>query len=575
MSHIYLTFPSETSFTDEDVSYYFSDFGTVEDVRIPYQQQRMYGFVTFSNAETVRIILARGNPHFICDSRVLVKPYKEKGKILQNKWQQQHLQQLLETGSYSASSSPSGMDLFECHLGPRMLPRNTQEMMRISIGSPAHLPPRFNYSLLFQPESSMEEATEGFSALVSPLGKLIDERRREEAGESKGKDYSGCEQRWVPYVEEAFVAFARCVRRSKLVGIGFVEDYYPNRVAMQFGFSQDLPGLVTHHSCNFTEKEAWDDYNKSLVGGKLYMPSRLASGSITARYRDWWSKSVSQFLGFEDSNETCDARNRVVDDDAFSPEVLPLSEVLQKMGEGFPEKLKRPRKLRIARRMESEIKKCKTGGCGESVVIDVPLSELFHKELARRPSEDLRDKRRKRAREDNDDDDENHMDSCDDIYESYDMTIAQLVKYRKKDGGDASGSLGIRRRDNNDSRVCQELASGDDETVAPQEIEPQNDEEEIRSVEEGITILIPCVGDTVMPPTCDDEVDVNGRNNLEKKKKKKKTLVNDGTKEPECLLHDDEKEEDERRLNQRKLTTEELALNLEALYEGGEDFGNN
>ncbi|KAF2607378.1 hypothetical protein F2Q68_00043575 [Brassica cretica] len=191
--------------------------------------------------------------------------------------------------------------------------------------------------------------------------------------------------------------------------------------------------LVTHHSCNFTEKEAWDDYNKSLVGGKLYMPSRLASGSITARYRDWWSKSVSQFLGFEDSNETCDARNRVVDDDAFSPEVLPLSEVLQKMGEGFPEKLKRPRKLRIARRMESEIKKCKTGGCGESVVIDVPLSELFHNELARRPSEDLRDKRRKRAREDNDDVDENHMDSCDDIYESYDMTIAQLVKYRKKD----------------------------------------------------------------------------------------------------------------------------------------------
>ncbi|CDY49805.1 BnaC06g04640D [Brassica napus] len=112
ITQIYLTFPSETSFTDEDVSYYFSDFGTVEDVRIPYQQQRMYGFVTFSNAETVRIILARGNPHFICDSRVLVKPYKEKGKILQNKWQQ-----LMERGSYSASSSPSGMDLYECHLG--------------------------------------------------------------------------------------------------------------------------------------------------------------------------------------------------------------------------------------------------------------------------------------------------------------------------------------------------------------------------------------------------------------------------------------------------------------------------
>ncbi|ESQ30327.1 hypothetical protein EUTSA_v10011419mg [Eutrema salsugineum] len=58
---IYLTFPSESSFTDSDVSHYFSEFGAVEDVRIPYQQQRMYGFVTFANAETVRSILARGN----------------------------------------------------------------------------------------------------------------------------------------------------------------------------------------------------------------------------------------------------------------------------------------------------------------------------------------------------------------------------------------------------------------------------------------------------------------------------------------------------------------------------------
>jgi len=55
----------------------------VQDVRIPYQQKRMFGFVTFLHSETVRIILARGNPHFICDSRVLVKPYKEKGRILE------------------------------------------------------------------------------------------------------------------------------------------------------------------------------------------------------------------------------------------------------------------------------------------------------------------------------------------------------------------------------------------------------------------------------------------------------------------------------------------------------------
>lgn len=53
----------------------------MQDVRIPYQQKRMFGFVTFVYAETVRLILAKGNPHFVCDARVLVKPYKEKGKV--------------------------------------------------------------------------------------------------------------------------------------------------------------------------------------------------------------------------------------------------------------------------------------------------------------------------------------------------------------------------------------------------------------------------------------------------------------------------------------------------------------
>lgn len=50
-------------------------------MRIPYQQKRMFGFVTFVFPETVKMILAKGNPHFVCDARVLVKPYKEKGKV--------------------------------------------------------------------------------------------------------------------------------------------------------------------------------------------------------------------------------------------------------------------------------------------------------------------------------------------------------------------------------------------------------------------------------------------------------------------------------------------------------------
>ncbi|KAL2898343.1 Zinc finger CCCH domain-containing protein 46 [Bienertia sinuspersici] len=78
---IYLTFPADSTFREEDVSSYFGIYGPVQDVRIPYQQKRMFGFVTFVYAETVKIILAKGNPHFVCDARVLVKPYKEKGKV--------------------------------------------------------------------------------------------------------------------------------------------------------------------------------------------------------------------------------------------------------------------------------------------------------------------------------------------------------------------------------------------------------------------------------------------------------------------------------------------------------------
>eukprot|EP00268_Persea_americana_P049086 TRINITY_DN522_c4_g2_i2.p1 TRINITY_DN522_c4_g2~~TRINITY_DN522_c4_g2_i2.p1 ORF type:complete len:493 (+),score=71.90 TRINITY_DN522_c4_g2_i2:177-1655(+) len=78
---IYLTFPADSTFREEDVSNYFSIYGPVQDVRIPYQQKRMFGFVTFVYPETVKLILAKGNPHFVCEARVLVKPYKEKGKV--------------------------------------------------------------------------------------------------------------------------------------------------------------------------------------------------------------------------------------------------------------------------------------------------------------------------------------------------------------------------------------------------------------------------------------------------------------------------------------------------------------
>ncbi|KAH9611520.1 hypothetical protein KSS87_008465 [Heliosperma pusillum] len=123
---IYLTFPADSSFKEEDVSNYFNKFGPVQDVRIPYQQKRMFGFVTFVFPETVKIILAKGNPHFVCDSRVLVKPYKEKGKLPDKK---QHLHQL-ERGDFSCSS-PSGHDCrepYDFQPGGRVM-YSTQEML--------------------------------------------------------------------------------------------------------------------------------------------------------------------------------------------------------------------------------------------------------------------------------------------------------------------------------------------------------------------------------------------------------------------------------------------------------------
>jgi len=110
----------------------------------------MFGFVTFVYPETVKLILSKGNPHFVCDARVLVKPYKEKGKV-PDKYR--HLfslilrylflscylecffnvfmflvilrkQQQVDRGDFSPSGTPTGLDArdqFDLQLGMLML----------------------------------------------------------------------------------------------------------------------------------------------------------------------------------------------------------------------------------------------------------------------------------------------------------------------------------------------------------------------------------------------------------------------------------------------------------------------
>lgn len=57
-------------------------FGPVNDVRLSSQEKRTYGFVSFLHPESVSELLMIRNPHYICGSRVLVKPYKEKTRVV-------------------------------------------------------------------------------------------------------------------------------------------------------------------------------------------------------------------------------------------------------------------------------------------------------------------------------------------------------------------------------------------------------------------------------------------------------------------------------------------------------------
>ncbi|KAH9328855.1 hypothetical protein KI387_000963, partial [Taxus chinensis] len=123
---IYLTFPAESTFTEEDVSNYFRTYGPVQDVRIPYQQKRMFGFVTFVFPETVKTILAKGNPHYVCGARVLVKPYREKGKH----GDRRYTTEKPEHSKYMPAAYNLDVD-YDLQLGPRIT--GNSEMIRTQL----------------------------------------------------------------------------------------------------------------------------------------------------------------------------------------------------------------------------------------------------------------------------------------------------------------------------------------------------------------------------------------------------------------------------------------------------------
>lgn len=91
--------------------------------------------------------------------------------------------------------------------------------------------------------------------------------------------------------DKNIVAFGRCLRFCKLVGVHCIEPYYPHRVALQFGYDQDVPGVVSAR--NETPELAWKDYIRPIAGDMMYIPARLSDGDVTVRYIRWWKLSFA------------------------------------------------------------------------------------------------------------------------------------------------------------------------------------------------------------------------------------------------------------------------------------------
>ncbi|KAK2387308.1 serine/threonine-protein phosphatase 7 long form protein [Trifolium repens] len=98
---------------------------------------------------------------------------------------------------------------------------------------------------------------------------------------------------WVPNeknLDKEILSFVTCLRVSELVGFESIEQYLPQRVAMQFGMDQDVPSYVTRF--NATKDTAWKNYCRPMSDKVLYFPSRFFEADVTSRYLRWWKQSV-------------------------------------------------------------------------------------------------------------------------------------------------------------------------------------------------------------------------------------------------------------------------------------------
>ncbi|XP_057428562.1 uncharacterized protein LOC130721988 [Lotus japonicus] len=98
-------------------------------------------------------------------------------------------------------------------------------------------------------------------------------------------------------LSKELASFVTCMRVSQLVGFdSTIMQYFPHRVAMQFGMDQDVPGRVPVF--NGTRATAWENYCRPISDRNLYFPSRLFEADVTTRYARWWKQSVLHHQDF-------------------------------------------------------------------------------------------------------------------------------------------------------------------------------------------------------------------------------------------------------------------------------------
>ncbi|XP_057433125.1 protein MAINTENANCE OF MERISTEMS-like [Lotus japonicus] len=88
-----------------------------------------------------------------------------------------------------------------------------------------------------------------------------------------------------PCFDDELQAFSRCLRVSELVGMGCIENYRPNRVAMQFGMDQDIPGVVDP-----SNKDPWMSYSQPIMDINLCPALCSSQPKVTSRYYNWWKQ---------------------------------------------------------------------------------------------------------------------------------------------------------------------------------------------------------------------------------------------------------------------------------------------